>query len=289
MSDEDVLAVVNGRPIAKSRMVELLLRSHGAGLLEQLVGLEAAMEYATRQNISVSRSEIDREYELALSRLTDPLASVVEGVGDRAAGERALEAVLSERNISREEFLVTLRRNAYLRKCVQSAETFSEDDIRAEADRLYGERVLVRHIQLGSSADLARAQERLEAGEEFGEVAARLSANTASARQKGLLDPFSANDDRVPAPFRQAAFALKAGEEPRVVRIGEWHHLLILEQRIPAERYDLTVVRVEVERSLRDRVTEEQMRELFERLMRDAQVDIRDESLKQDYMKRLGP
>ncbi len=280
------IAMVNGRPIGRNRVVDLLLRSHGAGMLEQLIGLEVAEQAALQKGLNITESDLDFEFDLALRRLTDPLSALNPDPVDRPTAEDLLDSVLAQRNISREEFLVTLRRNACLRKIVQSEQVITEDQLRSEFRRRYGERVSVRHIQLGSPAEAGRVQDRLAAGEDFADLAGLYSANRASARKRGLLDPFSAADEEIPAPFRHAAFALQPGQVSDAIRVGEWYHLLMLEGLLPAEPRDFNDVRGELERDLRVRVSEAAMRELYDKLFRQATIDVRDPAFRSEFERK---
>lgn len=284
--DSASIATVNGRPIARSRIADLLMQSHGAGLLEQVVALYAAEDLAAAKGVTVTESDVDREFELALQRLVNPVAPTRSGSFDRAVAERLLESVLSERNISGEEFLIPVRRNAYLRKIAQTDLTLTDAQLRTEYDRRYGERVQVRHIQLTSAAEAARMQERLVLGEGFAELANRYSANTGSAADGGLLDPISASDDEIPENFRRTAFALRPGQISGVVRVGEWHHVLKLERRIPAENPDFQSVRDQLSVGVRERLADQRMRELYEKLLGQAAVDIHDPALRAAYQRR---
>lgn len=284
--DDEVIAVVNGQPISRSRVVELILQSHGIGVLEQLIGLEAARQSAKRKGVTIAESDVHFEFDLALRRLSDPLASVASGEFDRTEAQRVLDAVLAERNISREELFVTLRRNAYLRKIIRQDLAVTEQQLRDEFDRVYGDRVEVRHIQLGSPGEAARISERVARGEEFAELASRYSANVGSGRRGGLLDPFSSKDEEIPVIFRQVAFALHPGEVSDVVRVGEWHHLIKLERILPAESHDFDDVRSDLERRLTERLVETQMRELYEELLGNASIEIRDPTLRVQFEQR---
>jgi len=281
------VATVNGRPVAASQLVDLLLRSHGPGILEQLVALYAAEDMAKKKGLSVTDKDVDQEFELSLRRLVNPLPTASPVPFDRTEAERLLESVLDQRNISREEFFLPLRRNAYLRKVASTDLTLTDAQLRAEYDRRFGERVLVRHIQLASSAEASRIQERLVAGESFAELATRYSANTASGKNGGLLDPISAVDDEVPENFRRAAFALEPGQISGVVRIGEWYHVLKLENQIAAEQPDFNSVKEELARAVRDRLVEARMRELYEQSLTQAKVDVQDPALREGYERRV--
>lgn len=283
---EPVIATVNGQPITRQRVIGLLLESRGVGILEQLIGLETAIRAASRRGLVVTQSDLDREHDRALRNLSDPLSSVTPSLSDREEAERLLDQVLAQRNMSRSEFDIITRRNAYLRKLAESELLITEAQLRREYERIYGERVQVRHIQLATLPEVTRIRERLAKGEDFAELAARYSANTSSAQAGGLLDPFSAGDENLPAALRQTAFALEPGEVSSTVRVGEWYHLLTLENRLPAEARDFAAVRDDLERSLRDRLTQSAMFTLFEKLFRDATIEIHDPDLDSAFRRK---
>jgi len=277
--NEPIIATVNGRPIARRLVIDLLIQSRGVGVLEQLIGLETAATALAEKGLTVTQVDVDREHDRALRDLTEPLSSVTPEPFDREAAERVLEQVLAQRNMSRREFDIITRRNAYLRKIVESQQVITEAQLRREFQRVCGERVQVHHIQLGTLAEVERVKERLAAGGDFAELAGRYSANTTSAQNQGLLDPFSAEDEQVPALLREVAFSLAPGEVSSAVRVGQWYHLLKLEKRLPAETSEFEEVRHDLERSLRERLAGPAMYELFERLFREATIRIHDPDL----------
>jgi foldase protein PrsA len=284
--DQDIVAVVDGRPIPRRKVVNLIMQSHGVGVLEQLIALEAARHRAEKLGLTIEEVDVHFEFDLALRRLSDPLAGVSSGSFDRAAAQRALDAVLAERNISRDELFVTLRRNAYLRKIVRRELTFTDEQLRAEFDRAYSQRVEIRHIQLATASEAARVQERLAAGGDFAELATQFSANVASGQRGGLLDPFSAGDEAVPALFRRTAFGLQIGEASDILRVGEWYHLIRVERILPAQSVSFEEVRDDLERRLGERVAEERMRGLYEDLLKNASIVIHDPALEEQFEAR---
>ena len=277
--DGPVIATVNGRPITRRQVIDLLMQSRGVSVLEQLIGLEAAAAALAERGLTVTQADVEREHDRALRELADPLSSMTPGPLDREAARRVLDQVLAQRNMSRQEFDIITRRNAYLRKIVESEQLIIDGQLRQEYERIYGERVQVRHIQLGTLADVERVKERLAAGEDFAELAGRYSANSATAPNQGVLDPFSASDERVPAILRETAFPLAPGEISSAVRVGQWYHLLKLEKRLPPQTCKFEDVRDDVERSVRDRLAGPAMYALFERLFREATIRIHDPAL----------
>ncbi len=274
------IATVNGRPMSRKRVVDLLLRSGGVGVLEQLIVLDEAQAAAADRGLSISDADVQREYDSALRMLSDPLAGLTSGALDREAAERSLRAVLADRNISHDEFFLGMRRRAYLRRIVESTLQFSDEDLRTEFQRRYGERVQVRHIQLAVPRNVDRIRDRLAAGEDFAEMARIHSANLTSAEQGGLLQPFSRDDPAVPDLLRKTAFSLMVGEVSGALRIGDWVHLLKLERRLPSEPVAMESVRDALLAGLRERAIEPEMQRLYEKLFRGAKIVIHDPVLR---------
>jgi foldase protein PrsA len=256
------------------------------GILEQLIGLEAATRAATERGVIITQADLDREHERALRDMSDSLSAITADRSDREAAERLLDEVLAERGMSRDEFDIITRRNAYLRKLVESEQNITEAQLRGEYDRVYGAQVRVRHVQLATLGEAARVKERLAAGEAFADLATRYSANTTTAQRGGLLDPFSMEDERVPSALRQAAFALEPGGVSSAVRVGDWYHVLLLEERLPAQAVDFTTVRDELEDSLRDRLAQPAMFALFEKLFGEATIEIYDAGLARAFRRK---
>jgi parvulin-like peptidyl-prolyl isomerase len=280
---EERIATVDGQPIARRQVVDLLLRGHGSGILEQIIVLQRAKALAAERGITVTRADVDREYERALRRLIDPLYTKSPESFDHEAAERVLARVLSERNISREEYMMGMRRNAYLRALVQAEIQMSDGALRDEYARAYSERASVRHIQVATPREAARVRELLNAGEPFEAVAEQYSANTATAPNGGLLEPFSQYEEDVPALFRETAFRLKPGQVSATIRIGAWYHILRLEDRLPAQDVDFEQVRDELRRRILEQRTEPAMQELYEELFREADVRIHDPALREAF------
>lgn len=281
-----ILATVNGHSITRGRVVDLLLESRGAAVMEQLINLYLAQDAAHRKGLEITTEDVEAERDRTLRRLTDPFAAVAFGAFDRETAKRVLDAVLLERSMSREMLDILIRRNAYLRKIATADEVVTEAQLHDEFERVYGRRVQVRHIQLATAAEVGRVRERLERGESFGALAQRYSANATSAMKQGLMTPFSESDTRVPALFRKVAFALRAGEVSDAIRTGEWYHLLKVEKFLPREARKFERVRGELETILRDRRAEPKMWELLEELHRDASIDILDPRLSRELRSR---
>jgi len=287
-SENDTVAEVNGHPISRKQLIDLLIRSRGADVLQQLIAYETAEANAADRGITITAADVAFERRLAAERIWNPLGPFTSASLDTKSADRLLDTVIAEKRISPAEFNLVLRRNAYLRRIIEHEKPFTELDYQAEYDRAYGERVRVRHIQLATTAEVARIQERLDAGESFEDLARKYSANQASAKNGGLLEPFARSEDRIPEIFRQTAFALKPGTVSGAVHAGDWYQLIRVEERLPAEHPKMDDVKGELTRRLRERLSDQAMYALYEKLVGEATIEVFDPLLRDVYLASQG-
>lgn len=283
---EEALVTVNGRPIERRRIVDLLLAGHGPGILEQIVVLESARRLAAQRGLTVNETDIQAEYARSLETLTAPPPSAEPQPLDRKAGQAILDDILARRNISPAEYQIGMERNAYLRKLVQGQLRIPEEQLRAEFDRTYGRRVEVRHIQLPGLSAAQEVRRRLDAGADFADLARHMSANPDTARNGGLLPPFPDTDPDVPPLLREVAFALKDGEVSNPFHVERGWHILRRERILEATPVDFDAARQDTENRLRDRLSAPAMQQLYRSLYTQADIIIHDAVLREAVDKR---
>lgn len=282
--DGDAIAMINGQPLARERLVRALIESHGLSYLQQLIVLDLARQESKRRNLRVTQADVDAEYQDALSKIAAD-AGIEEKDATLELKTRALKNVLENRGVTMTEYMLSVERNAHLRKVVEPDIVVTEETLREEFSRTHGERVQVRHIQIPVTdrGALAEAQSRLKNGEDFAEVARQLSRNADSAPRGGEMAPFGFKDADIPAGLREAAFSLKPGEYSSPIQTDRYLHILKLEQRLPSDDARFEDARAAVERGLRRRVARERMESLMVELYEKAKVVVIDPLLKPQY------
>ena len=284
--DELAIAFVGGDPIPRRDLINLLLDGHGVGAFEQLLVLHAARRLADERGLTITQADIDAEYDRSIQSLLGETVSGDPEFLRRQAGELLLDDVLASRNLARSEFRVVMRRNAYLRKLVDADLEVTDQQLREEFERRYGERVEIRHIQLISRSDVGKVVGQRTAGVDFGELAMRYSANRRTGEKRGLLPPFSADDPDIPKALRDAAFSLPAGRESKAIQVEGWYHLIRVERRLPAQGASFDDLRDDLERSLRPRLTDAHMQTLYAELFGNADIRIVDPKLRELFFQR---
>jgi len=232
----DVMAYVNGEPIYMDQLTELLVSGYGMSVAQQLVANEIVRQEAKRKNVSVTDAEVEAEHQ----RTMDAMFGTVNDANQR---QRLLQQLLRRNNVSREQWRMTMRRNALLAKLAVNQVRVTEDDIKVEFDRRYERKVEVQHNQTATLADAQTVLRDLASGTEFTALVTKYSIGP-SADQAGLLTPFGAKDTGTPPALRQVALSMKTiGEVSDPIQVGTAFHILKLLRIIPPKNVKYEDVR----------------------------------------------
>lgn len=278
-----VIATVNNRPIPYSAWIHLLQKTHGLREFQYILGAELARQAAEAKGIVLTEDQLNQA-------LKDEIAQVAGPDQDPSQQQRLLEAVLARKGVTMDEFRLLSRRNAYLRRIVEPIveRSITDEAMKAEFDRLYGEKVRVRHIQLSDSKAVTKVLAALDDGMDFAEAARRFSQNIESAQNGGELLPFSKMDPAAPPALRELAFATPVGNVAGPVRIEGSSHIIMVEQRIPAQNVKYEAVARQVRQSLKQQLVLEQMQQLLRNMIQSAVIQIEDPDLRREFQAVRG-
>jgi len=278
------IATVNGQALSRPDFLHLLIQARGMSLLQQLLMRETARQEAKRLGLTVSRADIEHEYDLTL-RGDQFDGKDVEALTP-ARREQLIKQWTRTRGVPRAELAIAMERQTYLRKIAEGRIKITDQMLRREYDRVHGEKVEVRHIQLDAKRSYAQIMQRLKQGERFEDLVLDFSQNRLSRERRGLLPPFSAHDPTVPAIFEKVAFDLKPGEVSNPIEAEGAYHVLQLVRRIPADGASFDAVQDALRRHLRARLLAEAMATLGRRLFLRSKIDIADPLLHAEYTRR---
>jgi len=159
-------------------------------------------------------------------------------------GEETREEFLANRGIT-EEFMQTIARQRLYVGAIQeqlSGEIADpgEDEIEAARAEARAEltNVCVSHILVPTEEEARAVMDRLEAGEDFAEVAAEVSTDPGSGEQGGVL-PCASPSGYVP-PFAEATLVAPIGEVyPEIVETQFGFHVVLVTERTEPAAADL--------------------------------------------------
>lgn len=270
-----VAATVDGTDVTVSD-VEELIESEGETLpVEQFAQyLAFAIQWnilfeAAAEDFGVSVSE--EEVEVEADRLFEELAGA----------EESREEFLATRGVT-EEFLSKIAEQGLIdvairEQLVEEVPEPSQDEIDAQRNTALASltEVCASHILVETEEVANDVLDRLEQGEEFGELATELSSDTGSAENNGIL-PCGAPDTYVPS-FRDAVLEATVGEvHPSPVQSQFGYHIILVTDRTkPAE--DEMPTDDELIEAARQDVVLLDLQEWFNGIMEDAEVTVEEE------------
>ncbi len=279
----EIIARLGHIEIPSERLIEPLIEAYGLDFLLQLATLELAIATAEQNNITITEQDVVDEVEHTLANMFQE--------APKEDYERLLEQFLAQQKLSRQQFDLVMRTNAWLRAMVEPMveEKITEESLRQAFGALYGETVRVRHIQLANMQEIAIAQRRLAEGESFEKVAREQSRNARTAPLGGELPPFSRQMQGLPESFKEAAFALSEGEISDAVYSDGAYHLIKLEERIPPKAVEFEDHRDVVREQLAESMTTQGMKQLRNQLAQEAMrvIDIKHPALRKQFQDRL--
>ncbi|HPF41608.1 MAG TPA: peptidylprolyl isomerase [Phycisphaerae bacterium] len=277
----NAIAEVNGRPIDARSFIKTLVDARGLTLLQHLIFLEAVRAEADKRGVSVSDSDVEREYDLALAE------AAADGGASAELTESQREVLVdkwTKRNgVSRVELAIAMARQALLRRMAAAEIRVTSEDVKAEYDRAFGDKVEVRHLQLPARRTYARIKSRLDRGDRFEDLVADYSVNSLTKSRGGLLPPFAKDDPTVPRAFSKVAFGLEEGEISSLFESEGSYHLIKLERRLSGESSTLGDARKDLEDKVRQRRVAERMDALGRELLMNAKVRIDESTMRSQY------
>lgn len=297
-SDGPVAVYVNGAAVPMATLNDLLLRAGGLEMARHLVAGELVRQEAARHKIEITDADVQAEHDRTLRRMFgESTGDAKGGAGEAAAGEAAarqreqlLDQLLVQRKVSHVQWRLTMRRSAALRKLAGRDLAVTDQEIRDEFNDRFGRKVVVRHIQTASLADVEKILKRLAEKADFAELARKHSTNAAT--RNAPLPPIGKNPDnlQLPPAIRQTALAMKkVGEVSEPIQTGTAFHLLKLEAIVKPDEAKFE----DVEDDLRDAVRSRKLllgqQQILQRLIREANIEYVNPILKQQFARRRQP
>lgn len=291
--DGTAVALVNGHPIAREELLDVLVEAYGVEVLQQLVILRVAKQETQQQGLRVTKADIETEFQSALDRIAQE-SGMDPDEATEANKREALQQVLDERGISLAEFMIGMERNAHLRKIAERDLRITDETLRGEFARSYGEKAKISHIQVPISdrRALDEVLNLLARGSDFADVAHKLSRNPETAARGGEMEPFTFDDPDIPPIIRERAFSLKEGAVSEPLLAGQFFHVIKLHHRIPSEIARFEDKRAEIEQRVRQRAVPQLMAKLAVDLFKKAKITVLDADLSakyQEFLERDAP
>lgn len=211
---DSVVAKVGDASISEDELQQTLLDQYGADALDVLITNKLIELEADKQEITVSDEEVEEE-----------LATLAESYGGETALEEAVVASGSTMDDVREDIINYIKTEKLLEPRIEitdeELQTYFDENKDTFATT---EQVQASHILVADEATANEVKSKLDAGEDFSELAKEYSTDTTTAESGGDLGYFSSGD--MVAEFEEVAFALGVNEISTPVKTEYGYHII---------------------------------------------------------------
>lgn len=232
--NDNIVATVNGEPIMKDELYDIMLKQGGQQALDMLISSKIVDLEADKVNVEVTEEDINKE---------------VEKLAKNYGGEDALNTVLLEYGYTIDDIKEDMEMNIKIKKLLEPQISISEEELLTvfEANKemfTVQEKVEARHILVETEEEAKTVKDKLTAGGDFEQLAKEYSTDTSNNEQGGYLGYF-VRGKMVPE-FENAAFTLGINEISDPVKTSFGYHIIKVEDKVEAKEANFEVSKDEV-------------------------------------------
>ncbi|MEG6532317.1 peptidylprolyl isomerase [Caldibacillus thermoamylovorans] len=202
-SGKDYVASINGEKISEKELNDLLVSQYGTDVLDTLITQKVIEKEMEKENIKVTQEEIDAE-----------IAEYEEYYGGKEAFQTVLESSGIDISTLENNIKLYLGRNKLMEDDIDITDEEMQTYFDENKDSLgQAEEVEASHILVDDEETAKEIIAKLDAGEDFAELAKEYSTDTSTAENGGELGYFGTGV--MDTAFEEAAFAMEVGTYSR--------------------------------------------------------------------------
>jgi parvulin-like peptidyl-prolyl isomerase len=260
-----IVAEVNGRKITRDELAQNCLQHYGDEVMESLRNRYLIAFACQKQNIKITRADVDAEIERMASRFSLPV-------------DQWLKMLKQERGITGDQYAEEIIwPTLALRKLAGERTKVSQKEIVTEFEIMYGKQIRARLIAMTDpqEAEMVHkdAADHASDAEYFGKLAKKHSVDAPSAAAGGVIQPILQHGTY--PEIENAAFSMKDGEISPVIKVVQSEQYVILRKdgEIPARNTKLDeLLSRKLEEIVRDRKLRTAATDIFKDLREHAKV-----------------
>ena len=212
-SRSETVASVDGNKITKDDLYEIMSAQYGGSIVDTLITNKVIELEAEKQGVEISSDAIEEE-----------LDAFIESYG----GEDSFNSALEYSGITLDDFKYDIEIYLMTKELMSPDIEITEEDMETyfeenKADFAQPEQVRASHILVEDEATAKEVLEKINAGEDFAELAKEYSTD-GSAENGGDLGFFGTGE--MVEAFETAAFALEVGEVSDIVETEHGYHII---------------------------------------------------------------
>ena len=256
------VATVNDEKITEAELDKVLQSQYGQSVLDTLIINKIVEQEAEKLDIKLTDEEIEEEYKV-----------YTESYG----GEDALKKALESLNMTTEDIKNDIRIYLLTVKVMEDYVDLTEEDVKAYFEEnkesfATPEQVEASHILVEDEATANEVIEKLNAGEDFAELAKEYSTDESNAAEGGALGFFGRG--QMVEEFENAAFAMNVGEVSKTpVKTEHGYHIIKVTDKTEAAEADYETSKEEARELLLDQRVNEQYSAWVEEKMEEYDIE----------------
>jgi foldase protein PrsA len=258
---EEVVASVNGQSITKDELYDALVKQGGQQALDVLIMKRIIEMEAKKQDVQVSAEDIDGE---------------IEQMAQQYGGMEAFNQIMSMYGYSIEDMKDNIGMNLQIEALLRPRISISEEEMQEyfEGNKesfAVEEQVKTSHILTETEETAAEVKEKLDAGEDFAELAKEYSIDNSNKDFGGDLGYVKRG--QMVSEFEEAVFSMEAGSISGPVKTQFGYHIIKVDEKKEAKEADYENSKEKIEEILFDGKVQDEFNTWYQEKLDEYEIE----------------
>ena len=237
---EEAVASINGETITKDELYDAMVEQGGQQALDMLIMEKVIEMEAKKQNVQVSEEDIDKE---------------IEKMAEQYGGREAFEQIIGMYGYNMESMQENIGINLKIEGLLKPGISITEEEMKEyfEENRetfAVEEQVKASHILTETEETAAEVKGKLDAGEDFAELAKEYSIDESNKNLGGDLGYVKRGE--MVSEFENAVFSMETGSISQPVKTQFGYHIIKVDDKKEAQEADYEKSKKQIEEILFD-------------------------------------
>jgi len=239
-NSEEVVANVEGKSITKDELYDAMVKQGGQQALDVLIMKKIVEMEVEEQDIQVSDEAIDEE---------------MEQMAEQYGGLEAFEQIMGMYGYSTEGMKEDIEMNLKIQALLKPRVSITEEETKEYFEQnkesfAVEEQVKTSHILIETEEKAAEVKEKLDAGQDFAELAKEYSIDESNKNFGGDLGYVKRGE--MVSKFEEAVFSMQAGGISEPVKTEFGYHIIKVDEKKEAQEANYEQSKEQIEGILFD-------------------------------------